>query len=457
MTHFKTRQCYLSAFSKAQRIASLGTNFCNIFFLLKIFYRPTQIADAIWFVPTFGIKTEQGQNLCKIGSHERTKHYSPAGNNSKNFAADLKASGPRVCFLGQVFHSYNLNATASRLCVKGVLLECVDGWYGMGRNGGENCCQERLTSWFLRCCVGCGKVVFEKEDVMGDISADRPTAAGGDREYHLHTREGDIASFCLLVGDPERAEMIAKEFLTDAVKVGDHRGLKSFTGRYADSRYAVEAQPVSVVTTGMGAPSTGIVLPEAVRSGARVFIRVGSCSTLFEAPDPGDAFIVTAACRFDGASRNWAPIEFPAAAHWRVVKALDASAGMNPSTYGRTHLGIEATTDDFNEGQARENIDGYIPPSMLARHEELIHLGVGCYSMEASALFTWCATHRGGIPAGVVNAIYGNRRTNAFAQAGEAEAARIALNACLELAMDEDFRDRYLAEPDHVEAGDLDE
>lgn len=257
--------------------------------------------------------------------------------------------------------------------------------------------------------------------------ADRPTTAG--REYHLHTRPGDLAPLCLEVGAPERAQMIAERLLQGTL-VGDHRGLRSYTGTY-------EGERVSVVTTGMGAPCTGIVTPEAYRSGGRIFIRVGSCSTLLQEPKPGDVIVVTGAVRYEGASRAWAPVEYPAFAHYRVVAALAKAA--HDLADGHYHLGVEATTDCFNEGQSRPNVDGEIPEEMRRRHEELIRLGVACYSMEASALFVWCSTHvkhLGGLPSGAINAVYGNRRTNAWGVCGEERAAEIALHALVALADD---------------------
>lgn len=259
--------------------------------------------------------------------------------------------------------------------------------------------------------------------------ASRPTSADG-REYHLHTRPGDLAPLCLQSGDPARARMIAERFFERGMLVGDHRGLRSYTGRRGGQR-------ISVVTTSMGGTCTGIVTPEAYRSGGRIFIRVGSCSTLLEQPKPGDAIIVTGAVRLDGAGLNWAMPEYPALSHHRVVSALeDAAQGL---ARGHYYLGVEATTDCFNEGQARPNVDNEIPEFQLARHRELIRLGVACYSMEAAALFVWCSTHvkrLGGLPAGAVNAVYGNRRTNAFQVCGEERAAEIALQALITLADD---------------------
>jgi uridine phosphorylase len=251
---------------------------------------------------------------------------------------------------------------------------------------------------------------------MGSLmKAARPMADGG-RQYHLETASGDLAERCLLVGDPERAERIAAELFVNARKVGDHRGLKSFTGE-------CRGVPMSVATTGMGGASTGIVLPEAVRSGARVFIRVGTCGTLWPEVPLGATAICTGAVRLDGASENWAPIEYPAVADWRVVGALVSSA----VELGQPHaVGIGATTSCFNEGQARSDLNGYVPPRLLARHEELVARHVLYYSMEEATIFTWCLAH-GGYPAGAVCAVVANRATDVFqAGAGEMEAAGVA-------------------------------
>lgn len=251
--------------------------------------------------------------------------------------------------------------------------------------------------------------------------ATRPVAADG-RQYHLHTEPGSLAERCLLVGAPERAEQIARDLFTLPVKVGDHRGLKSFTGKF-------HGLPMSVVTTGMGGPTLGIVMPEAVRSGAKVFIRVGSCSTLWPEVRLHSTVICTGAVRLDGASQNWAPMEYPAVADWRLVASLVAAAEylQFPHTEG-----IGATTACFNEGQARPDDSGYLPPRLMAIHEELVARHVLFYSMEEAALFIWCLAH-GGYPAGSVCAVFGNRATNEFDPGGEYEAALIAANALASL------------------------
>lgn len=256
---------------------------------------------------------------------------------------------------------------------------------------------------------------------MSNLKADRPTTSGG-KQYHLETEPDDLAKHCILVGSPERAEMIAITFFKEARKVGDHRGLKSFTGKYCD-------MPMSVVTTGIGSASIGIVLPEAVRSGARLFIRVGTCGSLQKEAGLGSAVICTGAVRLDGASENWAPIQYPAVADWRVVGALVSAA----QELSLPHcVGVGATTTCFNEGQARPDDNGYIPPRILALHEELVRRGVLFYSMEEATLFVWCGTH-GGFPCGAVDTVIANRVTNEFGVCGEEDASRLACLALTKL------------------------
>lgn len=247
-------------------------------------------------------------------------------------------------------------------------------------------------------------------------------------QYHTHTGDGDLSSLCLIVGAPGRAGMIAKKYLQNSKRFSNaHRGLTSYTGDYKGTR-------VSVTTSGMGGPSTGIVLPEAVRSGARIFIRVGSCGSLIPKSKPGEVIIPTGAIRFDGTADDWAPKEFPAIASWQVVSALhQAAAKLAP---GHWHTGLECTSSDFYGGQGRPNLFGSVPPKMQARHEEVLRLGAACYSMEASALFVWCATEGGGLPCGAVNAIFANRHTNEWKVAGEELAAEVALDALLLLKED---------------------
>ncbi len=262
--------------------------------------------------------------------------------------------------------------------------------------------------------------------------ADQPTT-NDNLQYHTHTGDGDLAPLCLIVGAPGRADMIAERFLTGSKRFSnDHRGLVSQTGYYNGLR-------VSVTTSGMGGASMGIVLPEAVRSGARLFIRVGSCGSLIQKSKPGECIIVNSAIRYDGASNNWAPPEYPAEATVSVVAALlKAASEVAPGAY---HLGNECTTDCFYAGQGRPDIWGELSDWARERHERVMKSGAACYSMEAASLFVWCSAVGRGIPAGAINTIFANRLTNEWSVVGEEQAAKIALEALVLLSSDSGILD----------------
>ncbi len=80
---------------------------------------------------------------------------------------------------------------------------------------------------------------------------------------------GDYGDRALLVGDPGRAELIARKYLENSKPINTNRGLLAYGGTYR-GRYVV------VQTTGMGCPSTAIVMEELIVLGIQTFIRLGT-------------------------------------------------------------------------------------------------------------------------------------------------------------------------------------
>jgi purine-nucleoside phosphorylase len=68
---------------------------------------------------------------------------------------------------------------------------------------------------------------------------------------HNRGEKGDFAPVVLAPGDPLRAKYVAEHFLDDARLVTDVRNMLGYSGTY-------RGKPVSVMATGMGAPSIGI-------------------------------------------------------------------------------------------------------------------------------------------------------------------------------------------------------
>lgn len=91
---------------------------------------------------------------------------------------------------------------------------------------------------------------------------------------HNRAEKGDFARTVLMPGDPLRAKFIAENFLSEAKKVNDVRGVNGYTGLYKGSR-------VSVMASGMGMPSIGIYSYELFSFyGVENIIRVGSAGAL---------------------------------------------------------------------------------------------------------------------------------------------------------------------------------
>ena len=78
--------------------------------------------------------------------------------------------------------------------------------------------------------------------------------------FHLLIKEGDIGRYVLMPGDPGRVAKIAS-FLDDAKPVAQHREYTTYTG-------SLLGEKVSVISTGIGCPSTAIAVEEAIEAGA---------------------------------------------------------------------------------------------------------------------------------------------------------------------------------------------
>ena len=105
-------------------------------------------------------------------------------------------------------------------------------------------------------------------------------------QIHIHAQPGEVAPYVLLPGDPKRARFIAENFFDEPRLYSDHRGLLGFTGTY-------RGVPVSVQTTGMGCPTTAIVVEELIRLGTRTLVRVGTAGVINREVEPGEMVVIS--------------------------------------------------------------------------------------------------------------------------------------------------------------------
>jgi uridine phosphorylase len=113
--------------------------------------------------------------------------------------------------------------------------------------------------------------------------------------------------------------------------------------------------PVTAASTGVGAPSTAVLVEELVKVGARTFLRVGNSGGLAAWLGLGDLVVTTGAVRDDGTSRSYVVPEYPALADHEIVAALLAAARERGHA---CHAGITWSLDAFYVRNAVLAADG---------------------------------------------------------------------------------------------------
>jgi uridine phosphorylase len=298
------------------------------------------------------------------------------------------------------------------------------------------------------------------------LESDLPITGG--RAYHLGIGAEDLSPSIILVGDPERVDMIAADHLAHTEVRASHRGLTTITGVARDTQ-----QRITITTSGMGAPSTEIVLNEIMalsevdtqtrtRKGAPsslTIIRVGTSGALQERTRLGTSIISSCAVGLDSTAWFYAEgmssdqtccdlaqsvktlvdaripqghpasgklLPYGASSNGMVTEALRRAA----ERLGVAHeIGATVTASGFFAPQGRDV--GRIPPSVLdfdrvvAQEPRLLNI-----DMETAFVLHFCGGH--GFRAGAICVAAANRASNIFAHNVNAhirDAARVAINA----------------------------
>ena len=207
---------------------------------------------------------------------------------------------------------------------------------------------------------------------------------------HLPIKFGEVARYVIVPGDPKRVPVIA-ESLENVIDQGQNREFNAYKGTH-------KGIEVSVVSTGIGCPSTAIAVEELSHIGAEVFIRIGTSGSVDKSAKKGDIFIATAAVRDDGTSKQYIPIEFPALASHNVVSSLiKASENLKIDS----KVGICQSKDSFFGETEPDRMP--VAPYLDFKWKSWQKGGVGASEMEAATLFTLSQIKR--IEAGAILAI----------------------------------------------------
>ena len=187
-------------------------------------------------------------------------------------------------------------------------------------------------------------------------------------QIHLRdAKPGDIAERIIATGCPDRARLVAEELLNKPRVVNTYRGYLAYTGSYKDV-------DVTVISHGIGTPSSLIVFEELWRLGARIIIRLGTCGALHPGIEVGDIVVPTTAAHYPGGAYYQYYGEHACPPSAPSYEVLDRLVKRLRSTNSRLWVGPVLSSDAF-----------YSETPGFA--EKWRSRGVLCVEMECSALF----------------------------------------------------------------------
>ncbi|MBQ6772564.1 MAG: uridine phosphorylase [Synergistaceae bacterium] len=243
-------------------------------------------------------------------------------------------------------------------------------------------------------------------------NADRPVMQD-NLQYHIHCKSGDVHKYVLMPGDPDRVELIAREW-DESRLIARHREYTTYSGKYS-------GVPISACSTGIGGPGASIAIEELAELGADTFIRVGTCGAIQENIKCGDLIICSGAVRHDGASDEYIEKAYPAIANHEVVLALIEACERLGKTY---HVGISCSTSSFYTGQSRPGFKGYTQTFTENIIKDMQKAGVASFEMEAATIFTLAGIYN--LRAGAVLLVAADRNKNQFIYSGSDDSIQAA-------------------------------
>eukprot|EP01133_Synstelium_polycarpum_P009798 gene9798-11447_t len=177
---------------------------------------------------------------------------------------------------------------------------------------------------------------------------------------------GKLPRACVVVGDPNRAKLVAEKMMSNPQLVSAVREYHCYTGVWRDTE-------LLVMSHGIGGGGASVCFEELIQAGITTIIRAGTAGSFDARYREGSLVIATGAVRSDGVSEGLVPLGYPALADHEVVQALiDAAKAKADVNHG---VGIITTVGHFFDGP-------------LGNHNKLwARSRVLAIEMEASILF----------------------------------------------------------------------
>ena len=159
---------------------------------------------------------------------------------------------------------------------------------------------------------------------------------------YMKATQADVAKYVIFSGDPFRVDVL-KDILDNPRHVAFAREYNTYTGTY-------KGVPITVTSTGIGAPSAAIAMEEMRECGMEVAIRMGTVMGLQDHM-LGKFLIPLASMREEATTDTYVAPSYPAVADYELVTAMNKAVVQNGAEYLN---GITCTMDGYYS-QMKEN------------------------------------------------------------------------------------------------------
>lgn len=150
-------------------------------------------------------------------------------------------------------------------------------------------------------------------------------------QYHIGLSPKDIGLYVFLVENPDDVIRFAS-YLDQAKEMSNHREYLSYTGK-------LDGADVTIISTGIGGPSTAIAIEELSAIGAKVFVSVGFCKS-----NNSEFIVATGALRDEGTGLQYTPLAIPAIADLCISDFLKRACQLKKCDF---QVGIVHSRDSY--------------------------------------------------------------------------------------------------------------
>lgn len=154
------------------------------------------------------------------------------------------------------------------------------------------------------------------------------------KTLYLQASPEDVADAVIFSGDPGRVRRVCEK-LENVRKISENREFVTYTGSY-------RGMPVTVTSTGIGAPSAAIAMEEMYACGMKTAVRFGTVMGIDR--QLGEFIIPRAAMREESTSSSYVRPSYPAAADFSLVNCMNAAVEAEKGTYTN---GIVCSMDGY--------------------------------------------------------------------------------------------------------------